>query len=75
MLSSTGALTTEAPILTAEDLAARWNVAARTVTGLARRGDLHGTQIGRQWRFTAEAVRTYEMARRPVTSPQESAPS
>lgn len=49
-----------APLLSADELAARWSVSARTVVKLAASGDLHGKRIGRQWRFSEADANQYE---------------
>ena len=43
-------------VLTAEQAAALLQVDARTVAGLASRGELPGRKIGRKWRFSRQAI-------------------
>lgn len=48
------------PVLTPAILAARWGVSARTVLNLIARGELRGTQIGKQWRVAEADAAEYE---------------
>ena len=47
-------------LLTAEDLAARWQVPASQVYRLTRGGKLPVVRLGRYYRYTLEAVEQFE---------------
>lgn len=49
----------ESEMLTLQEVADKLKVSSRTVTRLMGRGELVGRQVGRQWRFTPEAVNAY----------------
>lgn len=50
--------------LTVNDIAARWQVSARTVRRLIARGDLKTHRIGAQLRVSAEDLAVYERLQR-----------
>jgi excisionase family DNA binding protein len=47
------------PIYTAEEAAAYLRVTTRTITELARSGELTGFRVGRNWRFPEPALASY----------------
>ena len=47
-------------LLTAEDLAVRWQVPVAQVYRLARDGRVPAVRLGRYYRFRLEAVQTFE---------------
>ena len=52
-----------APLMTARQVAERWQCSPEHVQRLAKRGLLSGMRLGdRPWRFTPEAVAAYETA-------------
>lgn len=48
--------TAEAVFVSAGDLATKYGVTSRTITGLAERGEIPALKVGFQWRFDPEAV-------------------
>jgi len=50
------------PLLTADDLAARWQVSKAHVYRLARNGEIPTVQIGRYYRFRIEAIEAWEIS-------------
>lgn len=46
--------------LTADELAARWKIAARTVRDMAAAGEIPAAKIGRFWRFPVDRIEKYE---------------
>lgn len=61
-------------MLSAQDVAARWNVDERTVQLLAARQQLRGFKIGRVWRFSEADVDAY-VASQTNAAPPEPAPA
>ena len=59
-MTSTPPAVTASPILTVEQLAARWQVPRTQVYRLAREGSLPVVRLGRYKRFTLEAVERFE---------------
>lgn len=60
--------------LTPADLARRWNISSRTILNLVKRGELRGTRIGHQLRFTEAEAEDYERrqaAPAPLCAPSE----
>jgi len=57
--------------LTTPEVAALFNCSPKTVCRLAKRGKLPGYRVGRDWRFTPDAVRNF---RRPVDPPHNPIP-
>ncbi len=60
MLDQTSKPLTAATLLTADDLAARWQVPKSHVYRLAREGRLPTVELGRYRRFTIAAVESFE---------------
>jgi len=56
MNSSPSTCAPDSVYVSAADLAARYSVTARTITGLAERGEIPAIKIGYQWRFDPAAV-------------------
>lgn len=48
--------TIEPAYVSAATIAGRYSVTARTITGLAEKGEIPAIKIGHQWRFDPEAV-------------------
>lgn len=61
-------------VMTAEQVAARWQVHPRTVRDRITRGELRAFRIGDLWRIPADAVADYEAAHaigaKPTPEPQ-----
>ncbi|MBM7279307.1 helix-turn-helix domain-containing protein [Gordonia rubripertincta] len=53
---------TDSPFLTAEQLAARWQMSPRTVRELAQRQEIPAAKLGRLWRFPLDHIQRYERA-------------
>ncbi len=49
-------------ILTAEQLAARWQVPASHVYALTRRGDIPVVKLGRYYRYRLDAIEQFEQS-------------
>lgn len=49
----------QAPALTVDDAAKRLNTEPRNVQYWAKRGELEGVKVGREWRFTEEAIAAF----------------
>jgi excisionase family DNA binding protein len=47
-------------LLTAKELAARWQVSEKLVFKLAAQGEIPAVRLGRRVRFDPEAIRLYE---------------
>lgn len=50
------------PLLTADDLAARWQVPATQVYRMARAGKIPAVRLGKYVRFRADAIEAYELS-------------
>ena len=67
MTASSTSLNGTGPILTAEQLAERWQVKTQHVYRLAREGDLPTVRIGRYYRFRLSSIEQWEAASESVT--------
>jgi excisionase family DNA binding protein len=50
------------PLLTADELAARWQVAPAQVYRLAREGRIPSVKVGRYTRFRSDAIEAWELS-------------
>ena len=48
--------------LTADELAARWMISARTIREMAQAGEIPATKLGRFWRFPLDRIERFERA-------------
>lgn len=55
-------MTDRTQLLTAEDLAERWQVKVSAVYRLAREGVIPAVRLGRYYRFKPEAIESFEAA-------------
>jgi len=56
---------TEEKLLTVEEVSEWLAIAERTVMSLAARGELPGSKIGKQWRFSRAQVQDYVNRQQP----------